>query len=104
MLRWLILFVGVLVLLGLLAVGSLAVTTLEFGERPASSLRPIEIAPDIKFIEANGIRFAYIEEGQGPLILLFHGYPETARSWKVVQQRLAAAGFHVVAPYMRGYP
>lgn len=104
MFGWLLRIVGGLVLLGLLAAGGVAVTTLEFGERPASSLQPIEIAPDVKFIEANGIRFAYIEEGQGPLVLLFHGYPETARSWKGVQQRLAASGYRVVAPYMRGYP
>lgn len=47
---------------------------------------------------------AYIEEGSGPLVLLLHGYPETARSWSTVQHKLAAAGYHVVAPYMRGYP
>ena len=104
MLGWLLRIVGGLVLLGLLALGGLATILLEYGERPASSLKPIEVAPDVKFIEANGIRFAYLEEGQGPLVLLFHGYPETARSWKVVQQRLAASGYRVVAPYMRGYP
>lgn len=104
MLRWILWLVGGLLFLVAVVAGALAVMTLEFGERPAASLQPIEIAADIKFIEANGIRFAYIEEGQGPLILLFHGYPETARSWKVVQQRLAASGYRVVAPYMRGYP
>lgn len=77
---------------------------IEFGARPAASLKPIDIAPDVKFIDANGIRFAYVEEGLGPLVLLFHGYPETARSWTAVQHRIAAAGYHVVAPYMRGYP
>jgi len=55
------------------------------------------------FIEANGIEFAYLEEGSGPLVLLLHGYPETARGWKSVQSRLAAAGYRVVAPNMRGY-
>jgi pimeloyl-ACP methyl ester carboxylesterase len=67
-------------------------------------LKELTPAADVKFIEANGIRFAYIEEGQGPLVLLFHGYPETARSWAAVQHRIAAAGYRVVAPYMRGYP
>ncbi|MBP6011874.1 MAG: alpha/beta hydrolase [Alphaproteobacteria bacterium] len=104
MLRWLFrLMVGAAVLAG--AVGGIAAFAyLEFGERPVSSLQPSATAPDVKFIEANGIRFAYVEEGQGPLVLLFHGYPETARSWKVVQQRIAAAGYRVVAPSMRGYP
>jgi len=104
MLAWIIRIVGGLALLIVIGAGALAVMTLEFGERPASSLKPFEITGDIKFVEANGIRFAYIEEGQGPLVLLFHGYPETARSWKVVQQRLAQSGYRAVAPYMRGYP
>ena len=104
MVRWLFRLIGFFVALAVLAGGVAAVMFLEFGERPASSLQPIAVAPDVKFIEANGLRFAYVEEGQGPLVLLFHGYPETARSWKVVQQRIAAAGYRVVAPYMRGYP
>ena len=75
---------------------------LEWGSQPARH----DAAPDsdVKFIEANGIRFGYIEKGTGPLILLFHGYPETARSWREVQTRLSSAGYHVVAPFMRGYP
>jgi pimeloyl-ACP methyl ester carboxylesterase len=102
--RWLVRF-GVLLLVLLVAgLGYAASLGMEFGPRPAESLKPIEIAADVKFIEANGVRFAYVEEGQGPLVLLFHGYPETARSWKAVQAKIAAAGYRVVAPYMRGYP
>ena len=77
---------------------------LEFGPRPAASVVPLQPASDISFIEANGIRFGYVEKGAGPLVLLFHGYPETARSWSAVQSRLAASGYRVVAVYMRGYP
>jgi pimeloyl-ACP methyl ester carboxylesterase len=102
--RWIRRLIITLVILASAGVGYASWVGIEFGSRPAESLKPIEIASDIKFIEANGVRFAYVEEGQGPLVLLFHGYPETARSWKVVQQRIAAAGYHVVAPYMRGYP
>ncbi|MEQ8747018.1 alpha/beta hydrolase [Pyruvatibacter sp.] len=61
-------------------------------------------APAFSTIEANGISFAYVELGKGPLVLLLHGYPATARSWWPVQQRLAAAGYRTVAPNMRGYP
>jgi pimeloyl-ACP methyl ester carboxylesterase len=61
------------------------------------------VAEDVKFVEANGVRFGYVEQGSGPLVLLMHGYPENARSWQVVQQRLAAGGYRVVAPFMRGY-
>ena len=77
---------------------------LEFGMRPAQSIVPLPLASDVKYVEANGIRFGYIEKGAGPLVLLFHGYPETARSWAAVQERLAASGYHVVALFMRGYP
>lgn len=61
-------------------------------------------AEELKYVEANGITFAYLEEGEGPLVLLFHGYPETARSWASVQSRIAGAGYRVVAPFTRGYP
>ncbi|MDZ4741202.1 MAG: alpha/beta hydrolase [Alphaproteobacteria bacterium] len=102
--RWLRRLFVFLAILGLTAAGYAWRAGIEFGPRPPSSLMQVEIGSDIKFVEANAIRFAYIEEGQGPLILLFHGYPETARSWKIVQHRLATAGYRVVAPYMRGYP
>jgi len=38
-----------------------------------------------------------------PLVLLLHGFPELAYSWRKVMLPLAAAGFHVVAPDQRGY-
>jgi len=55
-------------------------------------------------IRANGIDFAYLEEGKGPLVLLLHGFPDTARSWSHQMPALAAAGYRAVAPYLRGYP
>ena len=82
----------------------ISITTLEFGERPEHSFGPVPEDANVKFIEANGIRFGYLEAGQGPLVLLFHGYPETARSWSPVQQQLASRGYRVIAPFMRGYP
>src|SRR5262249_48630939 len=53
---------------------------------------------------ANGLEFAYLEEGAGPLVLLLHGFPDTARSWSHQIRALAAAGYRAVAPYLRGYP
>ena len=82
----------------------LSITTLQFGERPEHSFGPVPNDDELEFVEANGIRFAYLEAGKGPLVLLFHGYPETARSWSAVQQQLANRGYRVVAPFMRGYP
>ncbi len=58
---------------------------------------------DIRYVEANGLRFAYLEEGRGPLVLLLHGFPDTARSWDHARPLIAAKGYRVVSPWMRGY-
>jgi len=55
------------------------------------------------FVEANGLRFACLEEGSGPLVLLLHGFPDTAHSWDDLRPRLAAEGYRAVSPFMRGY-
>jgi pimeloyl-ACP methyl ester carboxylesterase len=54
-------------------------------------------------IETNGIRMHVAEQGEGPLVLLCHGFPESWYSWRHQLAALAAAGFHAVAPDMRGY-
>ena len=58
---------------------------------------------EIRYVQANGLRFAYLEEGRGPLVLLLHGFPDTARSWDDLRPRLAAKGYRAVSPWMRGY-
>src|SRR5436309_2944691 len=45
----------------------------------------------------------YVEEGAGPLIVLLHGFPEFWYSWRKQIPALAAAGFRVIAPDLRGY-
>lgn len=55
-------------------------------------------------IIANGLRFAYLEVGEGPLVLLLHGFPDNAHTWERQMPALAAAGYRVVAPFLRGYP
>jgi pimeloyl-ACP methyl ester carboxylesterase len=57
----------------------------------------------IHFVEANGLRFAYLEQGSGPLVLMLHGFPDTAHTWDDLRQRIAANGYRAVSPYMRGY-
>jgi pimeloyl-ACP methyl ester carboxylesterase len=57
----------------------------------------------IRFVDANGLKFAYLEEGSGPLVLLLHGFPDTAHSWDDLRPRLAAKGYRAVSPFMRGY-
>jgi pimeloyl-ACP methyl ester carboxylesterase len=54
-------------------------------------------------IATNGIELNIAEQGEGPLILLIHGFPESWYSWRHQFAPLAAAGYHVVAPDMRGY-
>jgi pimeloyl-ACP methyl ester carboxylesterase len=54
-------------------------------------------------VTANGIRMHLAEQGTGPLILLCHGFPEGWYSWRDQLSALAGAGYHAVAPDMRGY-
>ncbi len=54
-------------------------------------------------ISANGIEIFLLEQGEGPLVVLCHGWPELSYSWRHQIAALAAAGFHVAAPDMRGF-
>ena len=54
-------------------------------------------------VRANGLDFGFIEQGRGPLVLALHGFPDLPRTFRYQMKELAAAGFRVVAPYMRGY-
>ena len=54
-------------------------------------------------IDVNGIRLHIAEEGEGPLVVLLHGFPESWHSWRHQFGPLAEAGFRVVAPDQRGY-
>jgi hypothetical protein len=56
-----------------------------------------------RIIETNGIRMHLAEQGEGPLVLLCHGFPESWYSWRHQLLALAEAGFRAVAPDMRGY-
>lgn len=59
--------------------------------------------PPVRYITTNRIRMAVYEAGAGPAIVLLHGFPELAFSWRHQIPALAAAGFRVIAPDMRGY-
>ncbi len=54
-------------------------------------------------IDTNGINMHIAEAGEGPLVLLLHGFPELWYSWRHQLPALAAAGYHAVAPDVRGY-
>ena len=54
-------------------------------------------------IEANGLEFATLSAGEGPLALCLHGFPDSAWTWRHLLPALADAGFRAVAPFLRGY-
>ncbi|MCR8578195.1 alpha/beta fold hydrolase [Streptomyces sp. Isolate_219] len=61
------------------------------------------MSPEHRHVSVNGITMHYTEQGEGPLVLLLHGFPETSYSWRHQLRPLAEAGYRVVAPDQRGY-
>jgi pimeloyl-ACP methyl ester carboxylesterase len=55
------------------------------------------------YADVGDVRLHYVEAGEGPLVLLLHGFPEFWFGWRLQIEPLAAAGFRVVAPDLRGY-
>jgi epoxide hydrolase 4 len=55
------------------------------------------------YADLSEVRLHYVEAGDGPLVVLLHGFPEFWYGWREQIPALAAAGFRVVAPDMRGY-
>lgn len=55
------------------------------------------------FICSNGIRMHYVEQGEGPVVILLHGWPESWYSWRHQIVALSKAGYRVIAPDQRGY-
>lgn len=56
-----------------------------------------------RLLKTDGLTQQVLEAGSGPLVLLIHGFPELGVSWRAQVQALAEAGYHAVAPDMRGY-
>lgn len=56
-----------------------------------------------QFCEVNNARYCYLEAGEGPLVVLIHGYPDNAYSWEHQITFLSQNGFRVIAPFTRGY-
>jgi pimeloyl-ACP methyl ester carboxylesterase len=70
---------------------------------PASWLDSAMPGVTHRMIETNGIRLHMAEQGEGPLVILCHGFPECWYSWRHQLPALAKAGFRSVAPDLRGY-
>ncbi len=63
---------------------------------------PLDNPPECS-AEHNGQRFVYTDSGDGPLVVLFHGFPDTPNGWAGTRDALNAAGYRTVVPYLRGY-
>lgn len=59
--------------------------------------------PSSRTLAVNSIEMFLLEQGTGPLVVLCHGWPELSYSWRHQIPAIAAAGYHVVAPDMRGF-
>jgi epoxide hydrolase 4 len=70
-------------------------------EQPASELLGSEVREG--YAKVGDQQLHYVEAGEGPLVVLLHGFPEFWYGWRRQIGPLAAAGFHVVAPDTRGY-
>jgi alpha/beta hydrolase fold len=55
------------------------------------------------YADVGDVKLHYVEAGDGPLVVLLHGFPEFWYGWRLQIAPLAAAGFRVVAPDLRGY-
>ena len=56
-----------------------------------------------KSVEVKGATYVYLEAGEGPTVLLIHGYPDNAYSWEYQIRFLSEHGYRVIAPFTRGY-
>jgi pimeloyl-ACP methyl ester carboxylesterase len=94
---------------GALTLGAAFATPLKAAPPAGTSAEPAAwvdpAMPDVthRMIATNGIRLHVAEQGQGPLVILCHGFPECWYSWRHQLPALAKAGFRAVAPDLRGY-
>jgi soluble epoxide hydrolase/lipid-phosphate phosphatase len=68
---------------------------------PAAGAAPA--MPPARMVRANGINLSVHEAGAGPAVVLLHGFPALAYAWRKQIPALAAAGYRVIAPDLRGY-
>ncbi len=52
---------------------------------------------------ANGREYRYLESGEGPAVVLWHGFPDLPQTWNATRAALVDAGYRTIAPYLRGY-
>ena len=66
-------------------------------------MKPADLSVTHHFVQLPQLRMHYVEAGEGPLVVLLHGFPENWWSWRHQVQQLADAGYRVIVPDLRGY-
>jgi pimeloyl-ACP methyl ester carboxylesterase len=69
-------------------------------DRPGSSARPLLRS---RSLHVDGLEFHHLEQGQGPPLLLLHGFPDHAAAWRPLLERLQGSSLRALAPDLRGY-
>lgn len=83
--------------------GASALLGLGLGMSPALAVAQGSAMPPVRMVKANGINLAVYEAGSGPAVVLLHGFPGLAFTWRHQISVLAAAGYRVIVPDLRGY-
>jgi hypothetical protein len=88
-----------------IATGMLAALSIALAACAIAPVTTPSQVPGVLFrmVDANGIKLRVAEMGEGPLVVLVHGWPESWYSWRHQIPAIAAAGYKVIAPDMRGY-
>jgi pimeloyl-ACP methyl ester carboxylesterase len=84
-------------------IGGLGAATVGAISRPNLSYAQATGSLAHRTIAANGIHLHFVEQGEGPVVILCHGFPDFWYSWRHQLSGLSAAGFRAVAVDMRGY-
>ncbi|MEO1336850.1 MAG: alpha/beta fold hydrolase, partial [Myxococcota bacterium] len=63
----------------------------------------MERFPEARRVNCGAVHLATYSDGEGPPVIFCHGFPELAYSWRHQLPAIAEAGFHAIAPDMRGY-
>src|SRR5262249_2622968 len=91
-------------LLGLFMLTAAAILAIGLARAQSGAAKPTSFGP-LKQIDAGLLNVGYVEAGpaDGPAVILLHGWPYDINSYADVTPQLAAAGYRVIVPYLRGY-
>src|ERR1700761_6090001 len=87
----------------LLAAAAVAVLSLATAANAQPKSPAEAMGAHFRTVDSHGVKLRVVEMGKGPLVILVHGWPESWYSWRHQIPALAKAGYHVVAPDMRGF-